>query len=124
MLRLISVLVAFAAISAPSVSLANDDLLSGLWRVSGRVATFDFSETCRLERHGDQLGGACLHGHGNDAYPLTGGSIAGDRVTWTHKGRFLLKTFNVVYSATLEGAAMHGELSAAGHSGAFTAAKL
>lgn len=123
MWRKLAILAATAAIFAPSVSLANDDLLSGLWRVSGRVATFNFNETCRLERHGDQLGGACLEGSGK-THPLTGGSIAGDKVTWTHQGHFLLKTFNVVYSAVLSGDAMHGELSAAGHSGAFTAAKI
>lgn len=123
MWRKLTILAAAAAIFAPSVSLANDDLLSGLWRVSGRVATFNFNETCRLERHGDQLAGACLEGSGK-THPLTGGSISGDKVTWTHQGHFLLKTFNVVYSAVLNGAAMHGELSAAGHSGAFTAAKI
>ena len=124
MLRWLTIVAASAAIFAPSVSLANDDLLSGLWRVSGRVATFDFSVTCRLERHGDQLGGACLEGREGKAHPLTGGSVAGDRVTWTHQGRFLLKTFNVVYSAVLHDGAMQGELNAAGHSGAFTAAKI
>ena len=124
MLRWLGILAAATAILAPSVSLANDDLLSGLWRVSGRVATFDFSVTCRLERHGDQLGGACLEGREGKAHPLTGGSVAGDKVTWTHQGRFLLKTFNVVYSAVLRDGAMQGELNAAGHSGAFTAAKI
>ena len=124
MWRKLTILAATAAIFAPSVSLANDDLLSGLWRVSGRVATFDFSVTCRLERHGEQLGGACLEGTNGTAHPLTGGSIDGDKVTWTHQGHFLLKTFNVVYSAVLHGGAMQGELSAAGHSGAFTAAKI
>ena len=54
----------------------------------------------------------------------TGGSIEGEKVTWTHQGRFLLKTFNVVYSAVLHDGAMQGELNAAGHSGAFTAAKI
>jgi hypothetical protein len=116
-------LAAAVAIFAPSVSLANDDLLSGLWRVSGQVATFKFSETCRLERHGDQLAGACLEGR-DKVHPLTAGMIAGDKVTWTHQGRFLLKTFNVVYSAVLDGGAMHGEMNAAGHSGEFTAAKI
>jgi len=123
MWRLLSVLAASAAIFAPSVSLANDDLLSGLWRVSGRVSTFDFSVTCRLERHGEQLAGACLEPNGK-AHPLTGGSVEGAKVTWTHQGKFLLKTFNVVYSAVLHGDAMNGELSAAGHSGEFTAAKI
>jgi len=123
MWRLMSVLAAATAIFAPSVSLASDDLLSGLWRVSGHVETFDFSVTCRLERHGDQLGGACLEGNGK-AHPLTGGSVEGEKVTWTHQGRFLLKTFNVVYSAVLRGDAMNGELSAAGHNGEFTAARL
>jgi len=123
MRRLLSIIAATAAILAPSVSLANDDLLSGLWRVSGRVATFDFSVTCRLERHGEALAGSCLEANGS-VHPLTEGSVAGDKVTWTHQGRFLLKTFNVVYSAVLDGGAMRGELSAAGHSGAFTAAKL
>jgi hypothetical protein len=124
MLRRLTILAAAAAIFAPSVSLANDDLLSGLWRVSGRVATFDFSVTCRLERHGDQLGGACLERGNGAVHPLTAGSVTGDKVTWTHQGRFLLKTFNVVYSAVLDGGAMRGELSAAGQSGAFTAAKI
>jgi hypothetical protein len=124
MLRLLGVIAAAAAILAPSVSLANDDLLSGLWRVSGRVATFDFSVTCRLERHGDMLDGACLEGRDGKAHPLTGGSVVGDKVTWTHQGKFLLKTFNVVYSAVMHDGAMSGELNAAGHSGAFTAAKL
>jgi hypothetical protein len=123
MWRKLSILAAAAAIFAPSVSLANDDLLSGLWRLSGRVATFDFSETCRLERHGDQLSGACLEGK-DKVHPLTSGMIAGDKVTWTHQVRFMLKTFNVAYSAVLDGGAMHGELNAAGHSGAFTAAKI
>jgi hypothetical protein len=77
-------LAAAAAILAPSVSLANDDLLSGLWRVSGRVATFDFSVTCRLERHGDQLGGACLEGREGKAHPLTGGSVAGEQLCQHH----------------------------------------
>jgi hypothetical protein len=124
MWRLMSILAVVAAIFTPSVSLANDDLLSGLWRVSGRVATFDFSVTCRLERHGEQLGGACLEGGSGKVHPLTGGSVDGDKVTWTHQGRFLLKTFNVVYSGVLQGGAMSGELNAAGHSGAFTAAKI
>ena len=123
MRRTLSVLALTAAVLAPSVGLANDDLLSGLWKVSGHVAAFKFSETCRLERHGDQLAGACLEGEGA-THPLTGGSIAGDRVTWTHRGHFLFKSFDVVYSATLDGGAMHGELSAAGHSGPFTAARL
>jgi len=123
MWRLLGILAAATAILTPSVSLANDDLLSGLWRVSGRVATFDFSVTCRLERHGDQLGGACLEPNGK-AHPLTGGSIEGEKVTWTHQGRFLLKTFNVVYSAVLHDGAMNGELNAAGHSGEFTAARM
>ena len=123
MRRFLSVLAATAAILAPSVSLANDDLLSGLWRVSGRVATFDFSVTCRLERHGDQLGGSCLEGNGK-VHPLTAGSVEGDKITWMHKDKFLLRTFNVVYSGVLRGDAMRGELNAAGHSGAFTAAKI
>ena len=123
MWRLLGILAAAAAIFAPSVSLANDDLLSGLWRVSGRVATFDFSVTCRLERHGEQLGGACLEGNGK-VHPLTSGSVEGDKITWMHQGKFLLKTFNVVYSAVLHDGAMNGELSAAGHSGAFTAARI
>jgi hypothetical protein len=123
MWRLLGILAAATAIFTPSVSLANDDLLSGLWRVSGRVATFDFSVTCRLERHGDQLGGACLEPNGK-AHPLTGGSVEGEKVTWTHQGHFLLKTFNVVYSAVLHGGAMNGELNAAGHSGEFTAARM
>ena len=124
MWRRLTILAALAAILTPSVSLANDDLLSGLWRVSGRVSTFSFNVTCRLERHGEQLGGACLEGTNGAAHPLTGGSIEGDKVTWTHQGRFLLKTFNVVYSAVLRGDEMQGEVSAAGHGGAFTAAKL
>jgi hypothetical protein len=124
MWRKLSILAAAVAIFAPSVSLANDDLLSGLWRVSGRVATFNFHETCRLERHGDQLGGACVEGQNGNAHPLTGGSIDGEKITWTHKGHFLLKTFNVVYSAVLHDGAMQGELNAAGHAGAFTAAKI
>ncbi len=103
MRRRLNILVAVAAILAPSVSLANDDLLSGLWRVSGRVATFGFSETCRLERHGDQLAGACLEGSGK-THPLT--------------------TFDVVYSAVLHDGEMDGELSAAGHEGAFKAARI
>jgi hypothetical protein len=123
MWRKLSILAATAAIFVPSVSLANDDMLSGLWRVSGRVATFDFSETCRLERHGDQLAGACLEGP-DKVHPLTSGMITGDKVTWTHKGRFLFKTFNVVYSAVLDRGAMHGEMNAAGHSGEFVAAKI
>ena len=124
MWRGLSILALGAAILTPSVSLANDDLLSGLWRVSGRVASFHFNETCRLERHGDQLGGACVEGENGKAHPLTGGSVEGEKVTWTHKGRFLLKTFNVVYSAVLHDGAMQGELSAAGHAGPFTAAKI
>jgi len=124
MWRLLGILAAAAAIFAPSVSLANDDLLSGLWRVSGKVASFDFSVTCRLERHGDMLGGACLEASNGKVHPLTGGSVEGEKVTWTHEGRFLLKTFKVVYSAVLHDGAMQGELNAAGHSGAFTAAKL
>jgi hypothetical protein len=123
MWRRLNILVAVAAILAPSVSLANDDLLSGLWRVSGRVATFGFSETCRLERHGDQLAGACLEGSGK-THPLTGGAVVGDKVTWTHQGRFLLKTIDVVYSAVLHDGEMDGELSAAGHEGAFKAARI
>jgi hypothetical protein len=123
MWRKLSILAAAAAIFVPSVSMANDDLLSGLWRVSGRVATFSFSETCRLERHGDQLAGACLEGR-DKVHPLTAGTIAGDKVMWTHRGHFLLKSFDVVYSAVLDGEAMHGEMNAAGHSGAFTAAKI
>ncbi len=123
MWRKFAILAATAAIFAPSVSLANDYLLSGLWRVSGRVATVDFSVTCRLERHGEELGGACVEGSGK-AHPLTGGVVEGDKITWMHKERFLLKTFDVVYSAVLHDGAMHGELSAAGHSGAFTAARI
>jgi hypothetical protein len=124
MWRKLSILVAAAAIFAPSVSLANDDLLSGLWRVSGHVATFSFRETCRLERHGDQLGGACVQGDNGAEHTLTGGSIAGDKITWTHRGRFLFKTFDVVYSAVMHDGEMQGELSAAGHSGPFKAAKV
>ncbi len=124
MWRHLGILAAAAAIFAPSVSLANDDLLSGLWHVSGKVASFDFSVTCRLERHGEQLGGACLEARNGKVHPLTAGTVEGDRVTWTHEGKFLLKTFNVVYSAVLHDGEMHGELSAAGHSGAFTADKV
>lgn len=124
MFRKLSILAALAAMSVPSVSLANDDLLSGLWHVSGKIDNkYDVTVTCRLERHGEQLAGACLEGTNGKAHPLTAGSVEGDRVTWTHQGRFLLKTFNVVYSAVQAGDAMHGEVSAAGHSGAFTAAK-
>ncbi|HEX4179724.1 MAG TPA: hypothetical protein VHY32_02935 [Caulobacteraceae bacterium] len=121
--RLLSVLVVAAAIFAPSVSLASDDLLSGLWRVSGKVASFNFNVTCRLERHGEELEGACLEDKGK-VHPITAGSVDGDKVTWTHEGHFLLKSFNVVYSAVVHDGAMHGEMSAAGHSGAFTAAKV
>jgi len=124
MWRFLSVLAAATAILAPSVSLASDDLLSGLWRVSGRVATFDFSETCRLERHGDVLAGSCLEDHNGRVHPLTGGRVEGEKITWMHEGKFLLKTFDVVYSAVLHDGAMHGELSAAGHSGAFSAARI
>jgi hypothetical protein len=122
MWRLFGILAA-VAIFAPTVSLANDDLLSGLWRVSGKVASFDFNVTCRLERHGEQLEGACLEAKGK-VHPITAGSVEGDKVTWTHEGHFLLKTFDVVYSAVLHDGEMHGELSAAGHSGAFTADKV
>ncbi|HEX4182445.1 MAG TPA: hypothetical protein VHY34_04240 [Caulobacteraceae bacterium] len=124
MLRRLSILAALAALFVPSVSLANDDLLSGLWHVSGKIDNkYNVTVTCRLERHGEQLGGACLEGVNGKAHPLTAGNVEGDRVTWTHKGRFLLTTFNVVYSAVQDGDAMHGEVSAAGHSGAFTAAR-
>src|SRR5271154_2924336 len=86
MLRRLTILAAAAAIFAPSVSLANDDLLSGLWRVSGKVASFDFSVTCRLERHGDILDGACLEARSGKVHPLTAGSVEGEKVTWTHEG--------------------------------------
>ena len=124
MWRKLTILAALAAFLTPSVSLADDDTLSGLWRVSGRVASFSFNETCRLERHGDGLAGACMEGQNGATHPLIGGAITGDKVTWTHKGRFLFKTFNVVYTAVIDGGGMRGELNAAGHSGAFTAARI
>jgi hypothetical protein len=121
--RLLGVLIAGAALLAPGASLANDDVLSGLWRVTGKIASVDFGVTCRLDRHGESLDGACIEDHTGKAHPLTG-VVDGDKVTWSHKKKFLMMTLNIVYSAIFRDGAMHGELSAAGHSGPFTAARL
>lgn len=117
-------LLALAAACAPTASLAGDDLLSGLWHVTGKVETVAFHVTCLLVRHGDQIGGACREDKTGKVHRLTSGSVDGDQITWTHTKRFLFMTLKVVYRATLQGGQMQGELSAAGHSGPFTAGKV
>ena len=112
-----------AALAAPGLAGAADDAVAGAWKVNGHVDGKDFVVTCKFERHGEGVGGACFDGGTNLKHAVTKGVASGDEAKWTYVSHFGLIGFDVNYAGRLSGGAMRGTVSAAGHNGTFTATR-
>lgn len=123
------VLAPVLALVAVTPALAADGPAAGAWRVSGAVSGFKFELTCVFQQAGERLSGVCTDLSTSNPkappkaapHPLTGGSAAGGRVSWTYRSSFLINRFDVTYSGVMTGAMMSGTIQAGGNSGRFTA---
>jgi hypothetical protein len=116
-------LTALMTLGALPMAARADDPVAGNWKVDGHVDGKDFVVTCRFDRHGDALAGACFDGGTDLKHPLISGAVSGDQVKWTYQSHYLLVKFDVLYAGKIGGGAMHGTISAAGHNGTFSASK-
>lgn len=118
-----------AALLAATPAMAADASVAGPWRVSGAVSGFKFELRCVFQQAGERLTGTCTDLATNNAkappksapHPMTRGSVAGGKVSWTYQSSFLLNKFDVTYSGALNGNTMSGAIQAGGRPGAFTA---
>jgi hypothetical protein len=122
-MKTLAIIAMLALLGAPAVAAAADDPVAGAWKVNGHVDGKDFVVTCRFERHGEGVGGACFDGGTNLKHPLISGAVAGDQVKWTYQSHWTLVKFDVLYAGKVAGGAMRGTVGAAGHNGTFTATK-
>ncbi|MDO9336386.1 MAG: hypothetical protein Q7T61_08290 [Caulobacter sp.] len=106
-----------------SAAQAQTDPVAGAWKLKGKVQTSGFTLTCRFTRSGDTLGGTCFDGGTNKAHPLKSGRVTGDKVVWTYGSDFMGQKFDVTYSGVVKGAAISGEVDAAGRKGNFAGAR-
>lgn len=117
------------ALFAAAPALAADASVAGPWRVAGAVSGFKFELRCVFQQAGERLTGACTDLSTSNPkappkaapHPLTAGSAAAGRVSWTYQSRFLTRKFDVTYSGSVAGNAMSGTIQAGGGSGRFTA---
>ncbi len=114
---------ALAALALSTPVAAEDSPFSGAWRLSAKVASVPFHLICQFEQMGDKLGGQCVDSEGRRNMPLTAGSVEGDRVTFSHGGRFLLNKFDVNYAGVRDGDRITGRIDVFGHSGDFVAVR-
>jgi hypothetical protein len=121
MKRFSTLLALLAVFCAPMMVHADTDTVTGVWNISGKVEGFPVLVRCDFERQGDHVGGTCHDGDTGDAHQISMGSVRGDTVTWSYKRRFLLAMFEPRYHGHIEGDSMTGDISVAGHNGAFTA---
>jgi hypothetical protein len=123
-MRILTIAAMLAALASPGLAAATTgDAVAGDWKVNGHVDGKDFVVTCRFERHGEGVGGACFDGGTNVKHPLISGAIAGDEVKWTYQSHWTVVKFEVLYAGKVSGGAMRGTVGAAGHNGTFTATK-
>ena len=122
MKRLPILIALVAVLFAPMLVRADTDSVNGAWTINGKVEGFPVTVRCEFQRRGDQLGGVCQDdGGAGAAHVISTGSVRGDQVTWSYKRRFLLAMFEPQYHGQIVGDSMRGDISVAGHNGAFTA---
>ncbi len=121
--------VASAAIALATSAFAEDAPLSGAWRLSANVESIPIDMLCHIQQAGDRLQGTCVETltrapmtRAGRSHALTG-RVTGDRVTFSHGGRFLLSSFDVNYAGVLDGNRMTGRIDVFGHTGDFTAVR-
>jgi len=106
---------------APLPIQADTDGVTGAWNITGQVEGFPVTVRCDFQRHGDAVGGVCHDDGTGAAHMISSGSVRGDKITWSYKRRFLLAMFEPQYHGQIVGDSMRGDISVAGHNGAFTA---
>jgi hypothetical protein len=117
------------ALLAATPALAADGPAAGTWRVSGTVSGFKFELRCVFQQAGERLTGTCTDLSTSNPkappkaapHPLTRGSAAAGKVSWTYQSSFLINKFDVSYSGVLSGPTMGGTILAGGNSGRFSA---
>lgn len=122
-------LLVLALFAAATPALAADASVAGPWRVAGAVSGFRFELRCVFQQSGERLTGACTDLSTSNPkappkstpHPLTAGSAAGGKVSWTYQSSFMARKFDVTYSGSVAGNAMSGTIQAGGGSGRFTA---
>ena len=119
-MTVLKALVLAAAVAAPSMALAADDPVSGIWTIHGKIENKAFTLTCQFDRHGDGIGGSCLDQGTGIRHAIDTGHIDGDRVSWSFPSSFMLMKFESSYDGHLAGGQLHGTTKAAGHSGVFS----
>ncbi len=129
MIKWLAVVLAVGAIATPAAA-QDANPLSGAWKLSAKVASVPFNLICRFAQTGSRLEGSCVKAPANKTaasnsapIPLTAGRVEGDHVTFTHGGKFLLKSFDVNYAGVLNGDQLTGRIDVFGHTGDFVAVR-
>ncbi len=123
---------AVAIVSALGAALpaAAEEPMTGHWALSGKVASFAFSVACDFQQTGQTLTGVCVDVAASDAriksgrrHVLSGGTVDGDRVTWSYPSSFLFSHFSADYAGVRQGERISGQITAQGHTGPFSGAR-
>ena len=129
-MRITSVLLlATVAVIGARGGQARADEIGGPWRVEGKFAGIAFTLDCNFRPDGMKLGGVCVESSVNGAkagksHVLTGGSLSGNKVSWTYTAQYLVTRFNVTFIGLRNGNRMTGTIDLKGHEGSFTATRM
>ena len=94
-----------AALNAPLAA----DSVSGPWRVKGEVGGTPLNSRCTLVLAGTTISGSCAGEQG--APKAVTGDVKDGKITFQHGGDYQGQAITVIYSGTLESAALKGTIT-------------
>ncbi len=97
--------------------------LAGPWVVAGSISGTPFTVNCQFQPKTAGFGGVCIDATNGKTHVLSQGDAAGNHVQWSYPAHFMMMSFTVNFSGTLNGDHMAGTVSASGRTGAFSATR-
>ena len=95
--------------------------VSGRWNLDGDVQGNPIKAACDLKQDGTQLTGTCK-AEDHDPWKVAG-KVEESKITFSYDVEHEGQTYTLVYTGTIDGNSMKGDIEVAGVAGEFTAKK-
>jgi hypothetical protein len=94
---------------------ASDAHITGIWRLTGRIADVTIDRVCTIEQADGRIQGPCKNQSGKT---VLSGEVNGDSVVWKYEASYDGATVVLVFKGTIESdSAMKGTITASDTAG-------